>query len=97
MPEAFFCSTDNYAMLCIKSLIKLGYNVPEDVEIIGFGNLHYSSLFTPELTSVSQPSFKMGEKAAELLINKIKSGEYQDNGNAELILPTKLVYRETTR
>lgn len=97
MPEAFFCSTDNYAMLCIKSLIKLGYKIPEQIEIIGFGNLYYSSLFTPELTSVSQPSFKMGEKAAELLLNKIKNGQYMENDKAELILPTKIVFRDTTR
>lgn len=97
LPEAFFCSTDNYAMLCIKSLIKLGYKIPEDVEIVGFGNLHYSSLFTPELTSVSQPSFLMGEKAAELLINKVKNNRYTEDDKAELILPTKLVYRDTTR
>jgi LacI family transcriptional regulator len=97
MPDAFFCSTDNYAMLCIKSLIKLGYKVPEDVEVIGFGNLHYSSLFTPELTSVSQPSFYMGEQAAQLLFNKIKHGEYLENNRSELVLPTKIVLRETTR
>lgn len=97
MPEAFFCSTDNYAMLCIKSLIKLGYKIPEDIEVIGFGNLHYSNLFTPELTSVSQPSFNMGEKAAELLLNKIVKGEYQDKANSELVLPTKIVLRGTTR
>jgi LacI family transcriptional regulator len=97
MPEAFFCSTDNYAMLCIKSLIKLGYKIPQDIEVIGFGNLYYSSLFTPELTSVSQPSFNMGEKAAELLIKKIKTGEYMNDNKTELILSTKIVYRDTTR
>jgi len=97
IPDAFFCSTDNYAMLCIKSLTKLGYKVPEDVEVIGFGNLHYSSLFTPELTSVSQPSFYMGEKAAHLLFNKIENGEYLENNQSELVLPTKIVLRGTTR
>jgi LacI family transcriptional regulator len=97
MPSAFFCSTDNYAMLCIKALIKIGYRVPEDVEVIGFGNLHYSSMFTPELSSVSQPSFYMGEKTAELLISKIERGYYLENQENELILPTKIVKRETTR
>jgi len=96
IPESFFCSTDNYAMLCIKSLTKLGYQIPEDVEVIGFGNLHYSSLFTPELTCVSQPSFKMGEKAAELLISKIQNGHYLPNNDNKVVLETKLINRETT-
>lgn len=96
MPKAFFCSTDNYAILCIKSLQKLGYCIPEDIEVMGFGNLHYSSMFTPELTCVSQPSFSMGEKAAEMLLNKIDKDYYLENGINEIILPTKNVFRETT-
>ncbi|MBS3739170.1 LacI family DNA-binding transcriptional regulator [Mesohalobacter halotolerans] len=99
VPNAFFCSTDNYAILCIKALTKLGYKVPQDIEVIGFGNLHYSNMFTPELTCVSQPSFKMGEKVAEMLLNKIDKGFFISNTdqNSEIVLPTKLVYRDTTR
>lgn len=99
MPNAFFCSTDNYAILCIKSLTKLGYQVSKDVEVIGFGNLHYSNMFIPELTCVSQPSFKMGEKVAEMLLNKIDNGYFvsESNQQSEVILPTKMVYRDTTR
>lgn len=96
MPDAFFCSTDNYAMLCIKSLTRLGYKIPDDVQVIGFGNLHYSSLFTPELTSVSQPSFYMGEKSADLLLSKINDGYYLQDDQKKLILQTKIVKRETT-
>lgn len=96
MPSAFFCTTDHYAMLCIKSLAKLGYKVPNDVEVIGFGNLNFSNLFTPELTSVSQPSFQMGEKAAEMLLFKIHHGFYTKD-QQDVILPTKIIFRETTK
>lgn len=96
LPEAFFCTTDNYAILCIKSLMKLGYKVPHDVQIMGFGNLHYSSMFSPELSCVSQPSFKMGEKTAEMLISKISKGYYLPDDKNMVILPTKLIQRETT-
>jgi LacI family transcriptional regulator len=84
-------------MLCIKSLLKIGYRVPQDVEVIGFGNLHYSSLFTPELSSVYQPSFFMGEKSAELLLSKIDTGHYLESQENKLILNTKIVKRETTK
>lgn len=99
MPDAFFCSTDNYAILCIKSLTKLGYQISRDIEVIGFGNLHYSNMFIPELTCVSQPSFKMGEKVAEMLLNKIDKGYFisESNQQNEVVLPTKIVYRDTTR
>lgn len=96
-PNAFFCSTDSYALLCIKALSKLGKRVPEDIQVVGFGNLHYSRLFNTELTSVSQPSFKMGEKAAELLLSKIIKGAYLPSEKIdELILTTKLIIRNTT-
>ena len=96
LPEAFFCSTDNYAILCIKSLQKLGYKIPKDKEVMGFGNLYYSSMFSPELSCVSQPSFSMGEKAAEMLLNKIDKDYYLPNDKNKIILPTKIVVRETT-
>ena len=54
---------------------------------MGFGNLHYSSMFSPELTCVSQPSFNMGEKAAEMLLNKIDKDYYIPNDK------TKSFYR----
>ena len=96
MPSAFFCTTDHYAMLCIKSLVKLGYKVPNDIEVIGFGNLNFSNLFTPELTTVSQPSFQMGERAAEMLLSKIHYGFYTKD-QQDIILPTKIIFRETTK
>lgn len=99
IPQAFFCTTDNYAMLCIKVLSKLGYKVPDDVQVIGFGNLHYSYMFDVELSSISQPSFSMGEKAAELLLSKINNGYYFPTNQScnEIIMPTKLVLRSTTK
>lgn len=99
VPEAFFCTTDNYAMLCIKTLTKLGYNVPNDVQVVGFGNLHYSYMYNTELSCISQPSFSMGEKTAELLLSKINNGYYlsKEDYTNEVILPTKLILRNTTK
>jgi len=96
MPDAFFCLTDNYAILLIKILTNLNINVPNEVEVIGFGDLNYSKMLTPELTSVSQPSFKMGDTAAEMILNKIKNGFYVADGSQEVILPTYLTERATT-
>jgi len=98
VPDAFFCTTDSYAILCIKVLSQLGYKVPNRVQVIGFGNLHFGHMLDTELTSVAQPSFTMGEKAAELLLSKIKKGSYLPNDNTdEVILPTKLIVRNTTK
>ena len=97
LPDAFFCTTDNYAILLIKILKKFNIKVPDDVEVVGFGDLNYSKMLTPELSCVSQPSFKMGSKAAEMLISKINKGYYLPDRGHELVLSTRLIQRETTK
>lgn len=50
-----------------------GYNVPNDISIIGFTNGQLSKYVTPSLTMVSQHGKYIGEQTAKLLINRIKN------------------------
>ena len=50
-----------------------GYNVPNDISIIGFTNGQLSKYVTPSLTMVSQHGKYIGELTAQLLINRIKN------------------------
>jgi len=50
-----------------------GYNVPNDISIIGFTNGQLSKYVTPALTMVSQHGKYIGELTAKLLINRIKT------------------------
>jgi len=62
---------------------------------MSFGNLHYSILFSPYLACVSQLGFSMGVKTTEMLLNKIDRDYYLPSDKNEIILPTKIVFRET--
>ena len=53
LPTAFFCENDALAISFIKSLQKMGHNVPDDVSVIGFDNVRESTVLSPELTTVS--------------------------------------------
>lgn len=53
LPTAFFCENDALAISFIKSLQKMGYNVPDDVSVIGFDNVRESMVLSPELTTIS--------------------------------------------
>jgi len=53
IPTAFFCENDTLAISFIKSLRKTGYNVPDDVSVVGFDKIRESSVITPELTTIS--------------------------------------------
>ncbi len=71
-----------------------GYNVPNDVSIVGFTNGQLSQYVTPSLTMVSQHGKFIGEKAAELLIKRIKTPErpYETK-----VVKTSLLVRDSTK
>ncbi len=95
-PDAIFTCTDNYGLLTMKTLLKLGYNIPEDVAVIGFGDLGLGDVFVPSLTCVSQPSFEMGKKVAELLINQLNEANDIKHLKKIVKLKTVLVQRDST-
>ena len=71
-----------------------GYNVPNDVSVIGFTNGQLSQYVTPPLTMVSQHGKFIGEQAAELLIKRIKKPSEPFETK---VVKTSLLVRESTR
>lgn len=68
-------------------------NIPKDLSIVSFDNIVFSGIHGIELTTVSQHVRKMGEKAAELMVRRIKEpqAEYK-----RIILEPTLIVRNTT-
>ncbi|MDH7447935.1 LacI family DNA-binding transcriptional regulator [Aquimarina sp. 2201CG14-23] len=95
-PDAVFACTDNYGLLTMKTLLKTGRKIPEEVSVIGFGDLGLGEVFVPTLTCISQPSFEMGQKAAELLISQLNEPDEVDHKKSIIKLKTKLIQREST-
>lgn len=95
-PDAIFTCTDNYGLLTMKTLLKMGYKIPEDISVIGFGDLGLGNIFVPSLTCVSQPNFEMGEKAAELLIAQFNESNEFNHAKKVIKLKTNLVERDST-
>lgn len=81
------------AIATYKILTREGYRIPDDVQMIGFDNIRFSWLFTPELTTVNQPIKKMGTLAVQIILNYAKGLPFQQ----ENILDVSLVERQTTR
>lgn len=92
--DSIFTVNDFTAAGVLKVLAKNGLSVPKDVSVIGFGNDYIADMVEPTLTTISQPGFSMGEKAMQMLINRINS-EKTLIPQTE-ILPTKLVIRSST-
>lgn len=64
-PQAIVCANDLMAMAVIKRAQELGIKVPQDLKVIGYDDLFYSSKITPSLTSVNGNVDKVGYQAAK--------------------------------
>ncbi|WP_312240427.1 HTH-type transcriptional repressor PurR [Pantoea sp.] len=72
-PTAVFCGGDIMAMGAICAADEQGLRVPQDISVIGYDNVRNARYFSPALTTVHQPKAELGEKALEMLLDRITS------------------------
>jgi LacI family transcriptional regulator len=68
-PDSFLVCSDRLAVNCLQGIKNLKEKLPDHVEIVGYTNLKTANLLSPALSTVVQPAFEMGVKAAELLFS----------------------------
>ncbi len=95
-PDAIFAVNDMTASGALKVLKQLRFRIPEDVSVIGFTDGPVATVTDPQLSSVSQHGFEMGEKAMALLLDRMDVLKKDLPARLE-ILPTDLIIRESTR
>jgi LacI family transcriptional regulator len=95
-PTAIFASNDDMAAATISVAHRRGFNVPEDLSIVGFDDTALATSVWPELTTVKQPIAAMAEAALELLIADLRG---RRNGAArkftERVLSHAMIIRES--
>ncbi len=95
VPDGVFCFNDPVAIGAMHAILDAGLKVPEDVAVVGAGNVHYSDLLAVPLTTIDQDTCQIGTQAAELLIERI--GLKRAVRPRKILIPPKLVVRESTR
>jgi DNA-binding LacI/PurR family transcriptional regulator len=91
--SALFAYNDISAIGAIRALQERGLRVPHDVSVMGFDDIPGAAFHTPSLTTVRQPLHRMGEVAAQTLLDRIEGKkEYE----AEIAIEPELVVREST-
>ncbi len=94
-PTAIFGANNFIAIGILKALNDAGVKVPDDVSVVAFDDLPEPLIVSPFLTVASQPAYEMGCRATRLLLER--SAE-SDKGEAQqVILPTKVIVRGSTR
>lgn len=92
-PDAIFSTNNMMTLEILEGIKELGLLVPEDVKLLGYDETVWSEHLNPPLTTVFQPSYRMGELAAEKLINLLHSDKREDP-EIKLLEP-KLVIRKS--
>jgi len=94
-PDGVFCYNDPFAIGAIDAILEAGLRVPQDIAIIGCGNLHFDKSLRVPLSSIDQQSAAIGERAGKLLLSII--GAKVPPQPKSIILEPSLVTRESTR
>lgn len=92
-PSAWLCLNDAYGLLVSTALMKMGYRIPEDISVCGFGNTRLSQIAMPKLTTVDMNLSLIAEKVFDQLLHRIQQPQ---DGYHHILLPVKLVEREST-
>jgi LacI family transcriptional regulator len=94
-PDGVFCYNDPVAAGGIKAVFEAGLNVPNDIAIIGAGNVHCSDLLSTPLSTVDQNSSAIGETAAELIMQCMEAKT--PCRPRSILIPVRLVVPESSR
>ncbi|MBT2159897.1 LacI family DNA-binding transcriptional regulator [Zobellia barbeyronii] len=96
--DGVLCVNEIFAVLLMATTQKKGIRVPEDVSVIGFTDGLLSRYSSPTLTTVAQHGEKMGEMAAEMLIEKLENeiGFHEEEDYRTEIIKATLIERGST-
>ncbi len=81
--DAILCSNDELAIGTMNNLLDNGIKVPDDVSVMGFGNIREGQFVRPQLTTIGEPFYDYGAVGMRTLIKIIK-GEKTQTGLIEL-------------
>ncbi len=94
IPDGVFCYNDPMAMGAMDCIVRAGFRVPEDIAVIGCGNLHYDELLQVPLSSMNQKTEEIGTETAQLLLQLIDGRSKLKS--KRVILQSYLIARRST-
>ncbi len=92
-PTGIICEGDGLAKYLYRFLKKNGFSIPDDVSVIGFGNLSTAEEIVPNLTSINWPLERLGAYTVRRFIERARHPAHTP---VHIILETRLVVRKST-
>lgn len=95
-PTALLATNGVTGLAALRSLYSIGLSTPDNVAFVTFDEINAEDFFRPSVTSVVQPTFEMGHRAVEALLNRIE--QRIDPGFLQKVrLPATLTVRDSSR
>jgi len=94
--DAIFAGNDLIAAGVLMAAKEYQISVPDELQIIGYDGIDLCKHTSPQLTTIQQPIYKMGEQAAILLIAQIEN-QLQEKESSSHSFPVELIQRGTTK
>ncbi|MFK4998811.1 substrate-binding domain-containing protein [Bacillus sp. N9] len=94
-PTALFAGNDLVFLETLEAFKENQVKIGRDIALIVFDNIPFAHLVETPVTTIAQPGFEMGQKAAELLINNIENKEPQVA--RQYVFPCKLMVRASSQ
>lgn len=96
VPDGIFCYNDPVALGVMRAILERGLRIPEDIAIIGFGNLPYADVLRVPLSTIDQNSTAIGESAGRLALTLIEADELR-RPEAIIVKPELVVRTSSLR
>lgn len=93
-PTAIFAYNDIMAVGVLRAAREIGLRVPDELAVVGFDNISLASFVTPQLTTIDQPKYRIGELAMETVISRLR-GDPPDEP-IRRVLDVQLIVRESS-
>lgn len=90
-PDAILTTSDKLSSGCLKTLIRRGIKIPDEIALAGFSNSDIAELLNPSLTVLRQPAMEMGRAATELLLQLIENKRPVEKFETRVLTPTLIV------
>jgi LacI family transcriptional regulator len=94
-PTAFFCAHDGMALTVVSELLRLGYKIPDDLSVIGFGDYSAATQISPQLTTVRVHGRQIGSGLVRLLDDRIM-GRLAPDLAVRMMIASQLIVRDST-
>lgn len=91
-PTAVFAANDQIALAVYRAARELGLHVPDDLALVGFGDIDLVAHLDVPLTTVELPTYEIGAQAMKMLLRRIN---HNPENWQRMILPTELVIRQS--